>query len=181
MSDSRNQPAFPGPGELPPLTGDDVLASDDYVEILACLPEAARPPAAEYLAAIAGIPDILNEFAANTYGESLNDEIGATDAEIHAGAATDLGVVVAGLHNWYDAINALSLAFAPPQPEDLTEFLSRQIAAFYAELVRQRTQITAWCLRGIGLPDAPRPLTTGTSMCTSNGYIEIGNYLNLPT
>jgi hypothetical protein len=181
VSDSGREPTFPGPGDPLSFTRDDVLASPIYADILAGLPEAAQRPAAEYLAAIAGTPDTLDGFTADTYGEfRLDDEAHATDEMVRAGALADIGVVIASLHDWHDAIEALSAALDSPQPDDVTRFLSQQAADFYTALARQRTEIAAWYLRSVQLPDTPRPPTTGTSMCTSTGYIEIGEYLNLP-
>ncbi|MFF2752051.1 hypothetical protein ACFVVA_41765 [Kitasatospora sp. NPDC058048] len=181
-------PLFPKPGEpFPPFTAADALASPAYAEVFAALPAEYHEAAAEYLAAVAGIPDTLSAFSEDDYEEAYLDEddgpfvgLRRTPAQRREDALQTIGLVNGYLADWQRAVEGLALACYPPCPSDAAiALLEREAGAFYSELVRQRTEQATWFLRDAGLPQAPRPPIEGHSIATSGGYVDVVRHLTL--
>ncbi|MEV7122238.1 hypothetical protein [Kitasatospora griseola] len=181
-------PLTPAIGEgLAPCTAQDILDSPAYTDHLAAVPDGYRTAAAEYLAAIAGIPDTLDGFDAGTYDERylwdddflpLDHHRGPSPRELREHALAIITMVNGLLTTWGSAVDRLA-ADLHAQPGRAAEYLSAQAGAYASELQRQRTEQHAWFLQDAGLPAAPRPPVEGLALVTSTGYVPLGQHLQL--
>ena len=183
------EPLSPRPGEvLAAATAQDILDSPAYAEELSALPEEYREAAAAYFATIAGIPDTLSGFDADTYEEKYLDQDEGpyiagpprTPDQLREHALQIITMVNGCLAAWERAVEGLALACYPPCPsEAAVDLLQRSASAFYSELVRQRTEQHTWFLRDAGLSLAPRPPVEGDCIWTSGGYVPVAEHLLL--